>query len=337
MAASRKFRLGCELLGDRSLPSATLTSGLLDVVGTTGSDIIRVTLSSPTSIHVTVSGTGEDLTFDRSQVTSILIRPRAGDDVVVVGPSILTHAEVRGWSGNDNILGGGGDDTLLGGGGDDTVNGRGGNDTVVGQAGNDHLFGELGDDRLIGDAMADDGHGGNDDLHGGDGNDDLSGRSGNDHLFGELGDDRGNGELGDDSIDGGSGRDVGQGGGGTDNVTNAVNLDTQLSAVFTGGAGNASFKFGPEDGGVEREFEVEVEGLSPNATASVLVDGQSVGTIALDSVGAGKFKLGGSFDSGHNGNVAVPSGFPEVHVGSIVSVQLNGATVRQGTFVETAT
>jgi len=301
----RKFSYGLEILGDRALPSVTLINGVMEVVGSTGADNIRVTVPSPGMIRVTCDSTGDDRVFSQSAVASILVRPRGGDDFVAVGPSITIRSEVRGWSGNDNILGGGGDDTLLGGGGDDTVNGRGGDDTLIGQHGNDHLFGEAGDDRIFGDTGDDNSPAGDDDMHGG---------------------------IGDDQLRGGRGRDVGDGGDGNDDVAGALDLETELIAVFTSGQGRAEFKFGPDNGGIEREFEFEVEDLTPNGTAAVFVDGVPVGTAALDALGNGGFNFETDFDANRDGVANFPANFPEIAVGSVVTVQLNGVTVRQGTF-----
>src|SRR5690242_8605173 len=94
-----------EALDDRALLSVTLTNGLLEVVGATTDDTIRVTELSPTQIHVTDSGTGDDQTFDMSQVSHMLIRSRGGDDFVAVGPNIMIPAEIRAWSGDDTVRG----------------------------------------------------------------------------------------------------------------------------------------------------------------------------------------------------------------------------------------
>lgn len=274
------FRPTVESLDQRALPSATLTNHVLDVGGTSTDDFIRVSFAAPNQLRVTIPSTGEDVTFDRGQVTKILVRGLGGNDLIVVGPNLKTPAEVRGWVGDDTILGGGADDKLLGGSGNDNLNGRGGNDQVLGEAG----------------------------------------------------DDRVNGGLGDDSINGGSGRDLAEVSGGNDDISNCMDLDTELIALFTSGQGKAEYKFGPDNGGIEREFDVEVEALTPNGTAGVFVDGQSVGVIALDSLGAGQFKLATDFDANHDGVADFPAGFPEIGVGSIVTVQLNGNVVQQGTF-----
>ncbi|WP_439632036.1 calcium-binding protein [Gemmata sp.] len=144
-----------ETLGGRALPSVTLTDGFLDVEGTTGPDEIRVTLASPEALQVTIDSTGEARQFPLAGVRDILIRAKAGDDVVVIGPGVTVPAEVRGWAGYDTILGGGGDDTILGGGGNDYIQGRGGDDRIFGQAGDDYLLGQGGNDAIDGQAGSD--------------------------------------------------------------------------------------------------------------------------------------------------------------------------------------
>jgi uncharacterized secreted protein with C-terminal beta-propeller domain len=148
MRRPTKFRPRIQALDDRALPAATLSNGLLEVVGTTGADLIRVTLADPGTLHVTDSGTGEDNTFELSAVSNILVRSRAGDDTVVIGPKITIPAEVRAWSGNDTIRGGGGNDTLLGGGGDDTIDGRFGDNRIDGGEGNNTLRAGAGADQI---------------------------------------------------------------------------------------------------------------------------------------------------------------------------------------------
>ena len=57
-------------------------------------------------------------------------------------------ASVRGWDGNDAVVGGEAGDTLDGGNGDDVLTGRAGNDTLTGGAGKDQLRGQSGNDLL---------------------------------------------------------------------------------------------------------------------------------------------------------------------------------------------
>ena len=107
-------------------------------------------------------------------------------------------------------------------------------------------------------------------------------------------------------IDGGSGRDGCRGGDGDDDIRNGFDLDTELIAVFSGGQGDAEFKFGPEDGFMEREFEVEVEDLPGGVTLGVFVDGVGVGTITTNGVGDGRLEYELDF-SGDNDDDGCPS------------------------------
>ena len=170
----QKFTPRVEELDQRDLLSVTLANGLLTIEGTTTADQIRITLPSAQTLQVTVDTTGDSQQFSLSSVSGILVRPRAGSDFVMIGPNITLHAEVRGWSGNDTILGGGGDDLLLGGGGTDSIQGRNGNDTLLGQADDDYLVGGAGNDTL-------DGQGGYNLLDGGAGTNTL--RNGTDLGF----------------------------------------------------------------------------------------------------------------------------------------------------------
>jgi Ca2+-binding RTX toxin-like protein len=156
-----------EALDERALMSVTLAGSVLEVDGTGGGDQIKVTLASPTRLQVTVNTTGDNAQFNLSLVTSILIKAKGGNDLIVIGPSITLPTEVRAWTGNDTIRGGGGSDLLDGGAGNDNVDGRGGNDHILGGAGNDYLVGGAGDDYLNGQA-------GNDLLSGGTGTNTLA-------------------------------------------------------------------------------------------------------------------------------------------------------------------
>jgi Ca2+-binding RTX toxin-like protein len=108
-----------------------------------------------------------------------------------------------------------------------------GNDVIMGTGGNDTLWGGSGVDRMFGGAD-------NDVLYGEDGQDWLEGGSGADNLSGGDGDDRLKGGDGDDILDGGYGFDHIDGGSGTDTVDYTfysgpvvVNL-TALTADFPG-------------------------------------------------------------------------------------------------------
>jgi Ca2+-binding RTX toxin-like protein len=155
MKKQRGFYPGVESLDERSLMSITVVGGLVELVGSTGDDVVTVTTPAAGQVRIVSGATGDDRTFNVSQIDSILIRVRAGNDQVTINPSVTLPVEVRGWSGNDTILGGGGNDTLLGGGGNDYLNGRGGNDSLRGQNDDDFLLGGAGDDTLDGQAGSD--------------------------------------------------------------------------------------------------------------------------------------------------------------------------------------
>ncbi|HSQ56162.1 MAG TPA: hypothetical protein VLM40_10515, partial [Gemmata sp.] len=285
MKSRHQFRPQLESLGTRAMPSIVLSGGVLSVGGTAGADAIRVWSPSSGKLEVHISSTGEDRSFDLSEVHHINVGAGSGNDLVAIRSDVSIDATVRGGRGNDVINGGSGNDDLSGGRGSDIVRGRGGNDDVNGDDGSDMCDGGAGDDS----------------CNGGNGNDDLNGGSG------------------DDSLNGGSGRDGCNGGSGSDDVKNGMDEETELAANFTNGPGGAEFKFGPEDGGIEREFEVEVEDLTPNSTATVTVDGVNVGTINVNSFGSGKLKFSMEFDSDHDGRVDFPSNFPEIHEGSVIA------------------
>jgi Ca2+-binding RTX toxin-like protein len=299
MKFPRQFRPQCEALGDRTMPSITLSGGVLTVGGTAGADTIRVWSPSAGQLQVSVSSTGESRTFSLSQIGYLDIRCGGGNDFVSVRSDVTVDASVRGAAGNDIVNGGSGDDSILGGRGHDILRGRGGSDGVYGDYGNDLC----------------DGGGGNDRCGGGSGSDDVRGGSGNDDL------------------DGGSGRDSCSGGGGDDDIRNGFDRDTELIAVFTGGQGDAEFKFGPDDGGIEREFEVEVEDVAPGSTLGVFVDGVSVGTMTANAFGDARLEYELDFDGNDDGAVDFPPGFPEISVGDVVTITRSGSVIRQGTFV----
>ncbi len=99
--------------------------------------------------------------------------------------------KIKGFDGDDYIVGGDKADLIYCGAGNDRANGGDGNDFIWGGDGNDYLrggnsndiiWGENGNDWLLGDA-------GDDTLYGGEGNDILDGGSNKDMMYGEAGDD----------------------------------------------------------------------------------------------------------------------------------------------------
>lgn len=254
---------------------------------------------------LTVGGTaGSDaITVSKPDADTVLVRISTTGEARRFAAAAVDSIDLRCGGGNDVVTVGLGltvNTTIRGGGGHDTIHGGGGDDTVLGSHGNDR----------------------------------IRGRGGNDDLRGEWGSDDLRGGQGDDSLDGGSGRDGCRGGDGDDDVDNGFELDTELIAAFTGGQGDAEFKFGPEDGFIEREFEVEVEDLPAGITLGVFVDGVAVGNITTDAAGDGRLEYELDFDRDDDGSVDFPANFPEVNVGSVVQVRLaNGTVVREGAFV----
>lgn len=112
---------------------------------------------------------------------------------------------LRGFEGNDLLVGASGLDTIEGGIGNDNLYGKDGNDTLNGEDGVDMLDGGRNDDTLNGGL-------GNDTLYGREDNDTLNGNEGNDTLNGNEGNDTLNGNEGADTLDGGLGDDTMAGG-----------------------------------------------------------------------------------------------------------------------------
>src|SRR5438105_6153343 len=110
MKLPRQFRPQCEALGDRTMPSITLSGGVLTVVGTAGNDDIHV--SSPTAgqLQVSIGDTHESRTFATSQVSALDVRAGSGNDFVSIKSNVTVAATVRGGLGDDVINGGGADD-----------------------------------------------------------------------------------------------------------------------------------------------------------------------------------------------------------------------------------
>ena len=153
---------------------------VLEVRGTTGNDIIDVTVDS-SRITVTVNGTSETHLY--LSVDSLVINGFAGNDTISSSyPDTIINA-------------GGGDDIV-------TFNALG-SGTINGGPGDDLLTGSFSNDVLIG-------GNGNDEIRGGFGADVLMGSSGDDCLFGERS---------NDTLTGGGGIDLLNGGQGTDTAT----------------------------------------------------------------------------------------------------------------------
>lgn len=135
-----------QTLEPRRLLSASVSlaaGGVLTVNGTSGNDVIRITLDAvnPRQLDVIVNGATQS--FTASSVNSISVNAGSGNDDVEVlelnGPINVPMT----------LLGGSGNDTLVGGSGNDYIDGGAGNDTVAGEAGRNILIGGPGTNRLV--------------------------------------------------------------------------------------------------------------------------------------------------------------------------------------------
>lgn len=288
MKPSLNYRLTLECLEDRSLPSVTLTGGVLDVVGTDKADHISMKVVG-TNLEVKLDG--QKSVFQATDVNQIHVDAGAGSDKVAVAANVKIAADIQGGAGNDSLTGGSGDDTIDGGAGNDHINGGAGNDQELGADGNDDLQGNDGNDDLQGgtgndsvnggggddQVNGDDGNdrlagaAGDDVLHGSSGTDTLSGGAGNDQEFGEAerdflfgggGTDLLNGGVGNDQLHGGSGDDSLQGGIGNDSLSGDSGDD-----ALEGGTGNDSFDNGQEVG-TGQEFLAQLNGTAGAVAAA---------------------------------------------------------------------
>lgn len=174
-------------LGNAAITGIRLTDvGVLQVVGTTGRDFVRVDQlsrwwhSTDDQLLVTAifdlggnhghgNGSGHNTEFavqrfDAADVNSIFMLMADDSDSVTIGgtgngwfwsaPAVSIPAIVLGGAGNDYLVGGQASDVLVGGEGNDRLWGRGGNDIAIGGNGRDSVDGGNGDDVLIADSWA---------------------------------------------------------------------------------------------------------------------------------------------------------------------------------------
>ncbi len=116
--------------------------------GSAGNDAVWVSPGSQSSsVVVTVNG-GKSVTY--TNVSRLVIHGLAGNDRLLVDPTVTLPVWLDGGAGNDLLQGGSGNDLLTGGAGNDTLYGVGGTDVLIGGAGTDLLVGGAGNDLLIG-------------------------------------------------------------------------------------------------------------------------------------------------------------------------------------------
>ncbi len=137
----------------------------LVLAGSSGPNEIHISLSSDGRTYVIASSSAleaggdvcanlpenpNELECEAAAIDGIWFNGGAGDDVVVVGPTVPVPVTLRGGAGDDTLVGGAGNDKLLGGPGSDTLIGRGGDDSLYGGPGNDTLIGGPGEDTCVG-------------------------------------------------------------------------------------------------------------------------------------------------------------------------------------------
>jgi uncharacterized delta-60 repeat protein len=163
-----------------------LIDGVLHVVGNNCNDFVLISQTSGTISVCASFNSDNPETFNASDVNSINVRTRGGNDIVITTGSVMKPMTIDGGSGNDFLMGGGGANVIFGGSGCDTLYGAAGDDVLFGGDGDDDLLGGDGNDVLVG-GWGDDnlcGGSGRDLIIGGQDNDDLAGGSDEDILIG---------------------------------------------------------------------------------------------------------------------------------------------------------
>ena len=132
--------------------TAVLQGGTLLVYGTDGNDEVEVEAEDANTIEVEIETGGQEreFTFNRNQVTRILVYLCGGDDVGELEGRLKVPAVMHGGSGNDHMVGGPNSVVLLGDEGDDMLVGGPGDSVLIGGVGADRIVGAAGDDLLIG-------------------------------------------------------------------------------------------------------------------------------------------------------------------------------------------
>jgi Ca2+-binding RTX toxin-like protein len=132
---------------------AKLAHGVLSINGDKANNTIALRLAAGATgvLEVDVGDDGSaDFTFERDQITRIVVDGRSGDDLLRNDDRNGTFTDaipttIQGGDGNDTIAGGRGNETLLGGRGNDTIDGNGGNDLSLLGAGDDTFVWDPGD------------------------------------------------------------------------------------------------------------------------------------------------------------------------------------------------
>jgi Ca2+-binding RTX toxin-like protein len=176
-------RPAVEVLEDRAVPAvtATLSGGVLSILGTSGNDSIIVRqINNVLSIDGIKIQTGATsvASVPVGQVLKIQVHGGDGNDSIHLNSQ--NNPSQQGITIPTEIWGDAGDDTIWGSAGPCTIHGGPGNDVLYSGPANNVLYADQGNDSLVAGA-------GNDTLVGGTGNDTLVGIPGHDVLTGGSG------------------------------------------------------------------------------------------------------------------------------------------------------
>ena len=126
----------------------------LNASGTIGPDTISVRRISGTQFGIRLSVSGTETVFDygpaNTQIQTLSILGRDGNDTITVDPLLALPVSLYGGNGNDILKAGAANDVLVGGDGIDQLYGFGGSDLIVGGNGRDTLYSGGDQDILIG-------------------------------------------------------------------------------------------------------------------------------------------------------------------------------------------
>jgi Ca2+-binding RTX toxin-like protein len=189
--------LGNNLLNGEAGDDTIISFSAFDTSdGGLGNDYLAMDIATPTDVYVSFTSGNAGIVTSPSGLTGSFQGIEqysfyGGDGNDYVDATLATMIptsqgiglpvlRLRGFDGNDSLIGAATDDTIEGENGNDTLLGRSGNDTLLGGEGFDYLAGEDGNDTLSGDTEADV-------LDGGNGNDILNGGSEDDILLVDRG------------------------------------------------------------------------------------------------------------------------------------------------------
>lgn len=290
MSSVRRRIPAAEPIEPRRLLSSSLSAGVLTVTGTTGNDVVAISVDRVNPAKLKVSEGGVVKRFDRAAVNRIVVKLLAGHDYFSLSDGIATPASVLGSGGRDTLIGGAGNDTLDGGEADDVIDGRTGNDRLLGGPGSDEIAGGPGRDTLsyeyalstfifggsrveygvvvsldglrndreaVGEDVLDTtienvtGTSFRDEIVGNGAANVLTGLGGGDSIVGNAGDDYIDGGRGIDTLSGGSGNDTIVGGDGGDRIFGNGGVDRLL-----GNAGADTFTSAERGAGEVVDFLV---------------------------------------------------------------------------------